>query len=162
VSTLLEIYDLETQLESGFVALFVAAGLEAGGPDSPAVFQDKRPRVEVVSFTDSGVAQDHFQPCPDGKYRHDFYKGTLTLAVITNPRTESGEQNVKHSTYRATVRAVMSSAYADLDMTNLKLRYMVPRGATNAIKTEEGHEVSNLMFELTFEIKPTSWPAAEP
>jgi tetraacyldisaccharide-1-P 4'-kinase len=156
MSTLAIIYDFETPIQAAFKALLTEAGLSAFTPDDTIDFQKDRPRVEIL-FTDSGANNSRHQICPDGKYRHDLYKGTVTLAVITNPRTENGEQTTTHQEYKAKVRQVMAEAYtAELD--DFEIRYVTPAGSTPKISPEDGVEVSNLVYNIDFNIKATSWP----
>jgi len=156
MSSLTTIYDFETPIQVAFIALMESNGLTAIGPDSPMTLQDERPRVEVM-FTESGARDTRRQNCPDGVFRHDLYTGTLTIAVVTNPRTQDEAQNTTHATYRAAVRQAMSGAYsAALD--DFVIKSVIPTGATPKISADEGFEVSNLTFSIEFCIKPESWP----
>lgn len=156
MSTLAAIYDFETPIEGAIKTLLTDAGLTVKTPDDAIDFQKDRPRVEVM-FAETGANDSRRQICPDGKYRHDLYRGTLTLAVVTAPRTDDGEQTTTHQEYKAKVRQVMSDAYA-ATLDDLEIRNVIPAGSTPRISPEDGVEVSNLLFNIEFNVKETSWP----
>ena len=156
MSTLATIYNFETQFEDAFAALFTAEGLNGIGPSSAVEFQKQRPRCEFL-FTPSGANDSRQFQCPDGKFRHDLYGGTLTIAIITNERTANGAVATDHSTYRAAARKVMATAY-EMPLADFEIRYLVAGATTPSIKPEDGSEVSNLTYEIRFNIKSSSWP----
>ena len=157
MSALATIYNFEGAIQQAAVDLLVAGGLAAFGPDDEIDFTKDRPRVEVASFTVNGANDSRQFICPDGVARHDTYSGTLTLAIITDTKTDDQAAANSHNTYRATVRAVMSGILS-ASLTDLELRYCTPQGSTTKISPQENMDVSNLTYELRFAIKTTAWP----
>ena len=157
MSTLAEIYDFETPIEAAFKTLLTDAGLTSKTSADEFDFQKTRPRVDI-QFTINGANDSRRFTCPDGKFRHDLYSGTLTLAVVTNPRTVNGIVVTTHTAYLTAVRVAMSEAES-ASLTDLEIRYVVPQSTTPRVTPEDGMEVSNLIYDVRFGIKPGSWPA---
>ncbi len=158
MSSFAAIYDFEAQLEAAFIDFLNTVSVAAMGPDALIAFQKATPRTEAM-FTEGGAIDTHRFQTYDGNYRHDLYQGSLTLRLITRPRTKDGEANTAHSTYRAKIRNMMSRAKQEVEMDNLELRYLVPSGNSPSIKSEDGYEMSTMTFQITFGIKTGVWPA---
>jgi hypothetical protein len=154
MSSYAAIYDFEGQLEDAFRDFLNGEALAAIAPNTTIDFQKIRPRTETM-FTEGGADDSHRFKTYDGIYRHDLFKGTLTLELVTATRNDG----TAHAQYRAKIRNMMARAKQDVSIGNLELRYIVPTGNSPSIKPDEGLETSTMTFAVTFGVKQSAWPA---
>ena len=154
MSSYAAIYDFEGQLEDAFRDFLNEEALSAISPNTTIDFQKIRPRTETM-FVEGGADDAHRFQTYDSIYRHDLFRGTLNLQLITATRADGNA----HAEYRAKIRNMMARAKQDVTMDNLELRYLVPTGCSPSIAPQDGVEESTMTFAVTFGVKQSAWPA---
>lgn len=172
--TFRRIYDFESAIETALKNALVATG-DFGDTDNPSVaipgdspaFQKIRPRVELQ--LEAVTATDHRQLVA-GSYVPDSWTGTVNVFVITN--TKSGESDDvpvgdglrEHGAFKALVRYNLDKVETVLTADATLLPYhsvnrLFPSGASPSYKPEDGTIVTQLNYDIHFNVRPTAWTA---
>lgn len=165
MSTLKDIYDFETALESGFYAV-----LEACGVQLPKFAGDQGELVTPCATVavSIGAALGRKYPVPVGPYNPDgsrncklmpdYYNGSVTIDYTTN-RTLP-EQILLHSEWKAATRA----AFADFE-TSFAGKFQFhgideinEQSTVHNIDANNKTDISSITFAFTFHILPSAWP----
>jgi len=167
----IQLYDFETAVESALQQIFETNEIQAYTSFSAPEMDRPRPRVEIEFQT--GPASGH-RATVDDVYRLDSYNGHCSITVITN--TNDGEQEGEiptnagaraHAQYRSVVRficgEVETTLTADAASTDVLLPYhsvnrFAEAGTSPTIQHESGVLVSQINFEVHFNIRPAAWP----
>jgi len=166
------LYDFETAIESAVQQVFITNEIQAFTSFSTPEMERARPRVEIEF--QAGAATGH-RTTGQSVYRCDCFTGQCSITVITN--TNDAEQSGEipsnagaraHAQYRAVVRFICgefeSTLTDDANGANALLPYhsvnrFFESGTSPTIHHETGVLVSQLNFEVHFNIRPASWPA---
>jgi hypothetical protein len=171
-TNLTELFDFEGQFEQAMQAILVANGITAYISEqtvklpllNTGIGFDVSPALDVLTDipkptnwpADTAPPQEYFR-----------YTGTLEFRVEV-PRDENGASvtgvNTMMSQVRATIRAAMMRCCAPFTATNLpyyEIGDIKPNGTTSGRASNGVRNVDfcSLRFVVTFEIRPTAWPA---
>ena len=142
------IYDFETPIEQAFATLLKAAELNVLTPSDTPTMQSARPRVDLAFQVGSAKRSYHIVSTV---LRNASWQGHLTLQLITNPAVKP-----MHRAYRAEIRNVMAQ-WASITMNCHKLQGCYESSTTPTFKTDDGYEVSTLVYTIDFGIDAGAW-----
>ena len=165
------LYDFETAIESAVKTIFTNHEIEAFTSFDAPEMERVRPRVEIQFQT--GAATGH-RSTVDDVYRLDAFTGVCSVQVITNTSDAETETDSPsnagaraHAQYRAVVRFICGElettltdddAGADTLLPNHSVNRFFESGTSPTIHHESGVLVSQLNFEVHFNIRPAAWP----
>lgn len=166
------LYSFEEAIEAAVKAVLVAENLAAYTTYDTPELERSRPRVEIEFQT--GPATGHRSIATE-VYRPDCFTGNCAITVVTNTGdvetdtdTPANSAARAHAQYRAVVRYLMAGIETALTTddagTDTLLPYhsvnrFVENGTSPTIEHESGVMVSQINYDVHFNIRPAAWPA---
>lgn len=160
-NTIEELYDIENPMDAGALTLLVNAGVPAYTRLTLPRLSKPVPRVEVQFRL--GSATGHKRVMADGTMRNDAWEAQLALQIITRPGVESDVHDSasdEHGALRSLVRSKAEAMFMDLDdlLPYHSVNNIDDSGTTATLKSEDGFDVSTIIYALHVNIRTNAWP----
>lgn len=159
--TVAELYDIENPMEAGALTLLINADVPAYTRLTLPRVKKPTPRVEIQFRL--GSATGHKRVMADETLRNDAWEAQLALQIITKPAIESAIHDASvdsHALLRALVRSLAEDMFMDLDalLPYHSVNNVDDNGTTATLTSEDGFEVSTIVYALHVNIRTDAWP----
>ena len=148
------VYQFETAIETAVKNLLAANGLASVQQRGAANLTT--PRAAVLLQV--GRANGQMFKAPGwNNTRPAQWNGSLQISIATN-RTRNDSS---HDVYRGTIRDLLYNWRTNFTAANLPYHQFVDcfeSGTTAATDAGNNEDVSSILFEITFGIRPDAWP----
>lgn len=147
---IVDLWDSEGAIETAIATVFTANGMETATPATISLFQNKRPRVDLICKIGSAQPNGNRVILASGTQITGAYKATVGAIILTSSEEAS---KLIHREYRAKIRWIMAQIGALVNgaiLTTHKIQWAVETGTTLVTKPEEGFWNSGIEFAIDF------------